>query len=87
MIVLQLLFASFVYRLVAMGYKVGVVKQVETAALKAISEKKSGPFTRKLTALYTKTTLIGKHDYCNNCWTHNNTLLQELSEQHAHYDG
>ena len=44
-----------------MGYKVGVVKQVETAALKAVSEKKSGPFTRKLTALYTKTTLIGKY--------------------------
>ena len=45
-----------------MGYKVGVVKQVETAALKAVSEKKSGPFTRKLTALYTRTTLIGKYN-------------------------
>ena len=51
-------YASF--RLVAAGYKVGVVKQMETAALKAASDKKSGPFTRELTALYTRTTLIGK---------------------------
>ena len=49
-----------VFRLVAAGYKVGVVKQMETAALKAASERKSGPFTRELTALYTKTTLIGR---------------------------
>ena len=47
--------------MVAAGYKVGVVKQMETAALKASSDKKSGPFTRELTALYTKTTLIGRY--------------------------
>ena len=47
------------HRLVAAGYKVGVVKQMETAALKATSDRKSGPFTRELAALYTKTTLIG----------------------------
>ena len=52
------------FRLVAAGYKVGVVKQMETAALKAASERKSGPFTRELTALYTKTTLIGKCVCC-----------------------
>ena len=46
-------------RLVAAGHKVGVVKQTETAALKAASEKKSGPFSRELTALYTRTTLLG----------------------------
>ena len=49
----------YFYRLVAAGYKVGVVKQTETAALKAASEKKSGPFSRELTALYTRTTLLG----------------------------
>ena len=43
----------------AAGYKVGVVKQTETAALKAASDKKSGPFSRELTALYTRTTLLG----------------------------
>ena len=43
----------------AAGYKVGVVKQTETAALKAASDKKSGPFSRELTGLYTRTTLLG----------------------------
>ena len=43
----------------AAGYKVGVVKQMETAALKAASDNKSGPFTRELTELYTRSTLIG----------------------------
>lgn len=42
------------------GYKVGVVKQTETAALKAAGENKSKVFTRKLHALYTKTTLVGE---------------------------
>ncbi|XP_045422425.1 DNA mismatch repair protein Msh3 isoform X1 [Lemur catta] len=49
-----------VRRLVAKGYKVGVVKQTETAALKAIGDNKSTLFSRKLTALYTKSTLIGE---------------------------
>ena len=50
---------TFIYRLVAAGYKVGVVKQTETAALKAASSKRTGPFTRELTALYTRATLLG----------------------------
>ncbi|XP_004841670.1 DNA mismatch repair protein Msh3 isoform X5 [Heterocephalus glaber] len=49
-----------VRRLVAKGYKVGVVKQTETAALKAVGDSRSSPFARKLTALYTKSTLIGE---------------------------
>uniref|UniRef100_A0A8C5LJB4 DNA mismatch repair protein MSH3 n=1 Tax=Leptobrachium leishanense TaxID=445787 RepID=A0A8C5LJB4_9ANUR len=49
-----------VRRLVAKGYKVGVVKQMETAALKAVGENKSSLFSRRLTALYTKSTLIGE---------------------------
>ncbi|XP_075448439.1 DNA mismatch repair protein Msh3 isoform X4 [Ascaphus truei] len=52
-----------VRRLVAKGYKVGVVKQMETAALKAVGENKSSLFSRRLTALYTKSTLIGE-DVC-----------------------
>lgn len=47
-------------RLVAKGYKVGVVKQTETAALKAAGGNKTAPFGRKLTALYTRSTLIGE---------------------------
>ncbi|NXG15552.1 MSH3 protein, partial [Grallaria varia] len=49
-----------VRRLVAKGHKVGVIKQMETAALKAAGENKSSLFNRKLTALYTKSTLIGE---------------------------
>ncbi|XP_073437250.1 DNA mismatch repair protein Msh3 isoform X1 [Dendrobates tinctorius] len=49
-----------VRRLVAKGFKVGVVKQTETAALKAAGDNKHSLFTRQLTALYTKSTLIGE---------------------------
>ncbi|KAK9478843.1 muts domain V-domain-containing protein [Lipomyces japonicus] len=45
-------------RLVEKGYKVGIVRQTETAALKAVGDNKSGPFERKLTELYTKGTFI-----------------------------
>jgi len=45
-------------RLVHAGYKVGVVEQTETAALKAISTSKSQPFERKLTRVYTSSTFI-----------------------------
>ena len=55
----NLIRSSFLYRLVAAGHKVGVVKQMETAALKAASDRKSGPFSRELTSLYTRTTLLG----------------------------
>ncbi|KAI3966606.1 hypothetical protein MKX01_011404 [Papaver californicum] len=51
-----------VRRLVNVGYKVGVVKQTETAAIKAHGENKCGPFTRGLSALYTKATLEAAED-------------------------
>ncbi|KFV92622.1 DNA mismatch repair protein Msh3, partial [Eurypyga helias] len=62
-----------VRRLVAKGYKVGVVKQMETAALKAAGGNKSSLFSRKLTALYTKSTLIGE----DILWFHTLSLLDE----------
>lgn len=46
-----------VRRLVGAGYKVGVVKQTETAAIKAHGSNKLGPFTRGLSSLYTKATI------------------------------
>lgn len=49
-----------VRRLVAKGYKVGVVKQTETAALKAAGNNKGAPFGRELSAIYTRATLIGE---------------------------
>nr|XP_034955676.1 DNA mismatch repair protein Msh3 isoform X5 [Zootoca vivipara] len=49
-----------VRRLVAKGYKVGVIKQMETAALKAVGENRSSLFSRQLTAMYTKSTVLGE---------------------------
>ncbi|CAI9092199.1 OLC1v1027385C1 [Oldenlandia corymbosa var. corymbosa] len=51
-----------VRRLVSAGYKVGVVKQTETAAIKAHGANKAGPFCRGLSALYTKATLEAGED-------------------------
>ncbi|XP_047941935.1 DNA mismatch repair protein MSH3 isoform X3 [Salvia hispanica] len=51
-----------VRRLVSAGYKVGVVKQTETAAIKAHGANKSAPFCRGLSALYTKATLEAAED-------------------------
>jgi DNA mismatch repair protein MSH3 len=50
-----------VRRLVAAGHKVGVVRQTETAAIKAAAHKSGGaagaPFTRGLSAVYTRATI------------------------------
>ncbi|OJJ42927.1 hypothetical protein ASPZODRAFT_75362 [Penicilliopsis zonata CBS 506.65] len=51
-----------VRRLVAAGHKVGVVRQLETAALKAAGSNRNAPFVRKLTNLYTKGTYIDDVD-------------------------
>lgn len=47
-----------VKRLVSAGHKVGVVRQLETAALKAAGENRNKTFERGLTNLYTKGTYI-----------------------------
>lgn len=47
-----------VKRLVSAGHKVGVVRQLETAALKAAGENRNKAFERGLTNLYTKGTYI-----------------------------
>ncbi|KAF6159581.1 hypothetical protein GIB67_008010 [Kingdonia uniflora] len=63
-----------VRRLVNVGYKVGVVKQTETAAIKSHGAKPLGPFSRGLSALYTKATLeaaedmgSGEEEGCGSC--------------------
>lgn len=45
-------------RLVQCGYKIGIIQQMETAALKASGSNKAGPFERKLTKIYTRGTFI-----------------------------
>jgi DNA mismatch repair protein MSH3 len=47
-----------VKRLVAAGHKVGVVRQLETAALKKAGDNRNAPFSRKLTNVYTKGTYV-----------------------------
>ncbi|CAI8594823.1 unnamed protein product [Vicia faba] len=51
-----------VRRLVSAGYKVGVVKQTETASIKAHGLNRGGPFCRGLSVLYTKATLEAAQD-------------------------
>ncbi|XP_020577568.1 DNA mismatch repair protein MSH3 [Phalaenopsis equestris] len=51
-----------VRRLVGAGYKVGVVKQTETAAIKAHGSNRLGPFSRGLSALYTRSTIEAAED-------------------------
>ena len=51
-----------VKRLVSAGHKVGVVRQLETAALKAAGDNRNAPFERRLTNLYTKGTYIDDVD-------------------------
>ncbi len=51
-----------VKRLIDAGHKVGVVRQLETAALKAAGDNRNTPFVRKLTNLYTKGTYIDEVD-------------------------
>ncbi|KAJ2520574.1 Mismatch repair protein msh3 [Coemansia sp. RSA 1939] len=45
-------------RLVRAGYKVGVMRQSETAALKAVGDNKSAPFSRKIADVYTLGTIV-----------------------------
>ncbi|KAM8886774.1 DNA mismatch repair protein Msh3 isoform 2-T2 [Spinachia spinachia] len=49
-----------VRRLVSHGHKVGVVKQTEMSAIKASGANRNALFTRQLSALYTKSTLVGE---------------------------
>ncbi|KAF8894689.1 muts domain V-domain-containing protein [Infundibulicybe gibba] len=45
-------------KLLSQGYKVGIINQIETAALKKASETRNAPFERKLVHLYTAATYV-----------------------------
>jgi DNA mismatch repair protein MSH3 len=49
--------AHHVRRLVEAGYKVGVVRQTETAALKKVGDNKNQPFKREVQEMYTRATI------------------------------
>jgi DNA mismatch repair ATPase MutS len=44
--------------LLSRGYRVGVVSQTETAALKKIGDNRNAPFDRKVTHLFTAATYV-----------------------------
>ncbi|KIM49419.1 hypothetical protein M413DRAFT_6469 [Hebeloma cylindrosporum] len=48
--------------LLSKGYRVGIVNQIETAALKKIGDNRNAPFDRKLTNLYTAATYVEELD-------------------------
>lgn len=79
-----------VRRLVSAGYKVGVVKQTETTAIKAHGSNKTGPFCRGLSALYTKATLEAAEDLgggeegCSSC---NNYLVCVVEQEVENVQG
>ena len=55
-------FVSLIYplslSLLSRGYRVGIVSQTETAALKKIGDNRNAPFDRKVTRLFTAATYV-----------------------------
>ncbi|ORY72354.1 hypothetical protein LY90DRAFT_667227 [Neocallimastix californiae] len=65
-------------KLVRYGYKVGIVNQLETSAIKAESSSKNKPFIRELTKVYTKSTFIDDISYDNDSSLENQSLSSTL---------
>ncbi|KAJ3880958.1 DNA mismatch repair protein MSH3 [Lentinula edodes] len=56
--------------LLSHGHRVGIVNQVETAALKKVGENRNTPFERKLVRLYTAATYVDAMDSVDMTATH-----------------
>ncbi|KAJ3779412.1 DNA mismatch repair protein MSH3 [Lentinula raphanica] len=56
--------------LLSRGHRVGIVNQVETAALKKVGENRNAPFERKLVRLYTAATYVDPLDSVDMTGTH-----------------
>ncbi|ORX77847.1 hypothetical protein BCR32DRAFT_295362 [Anaeromyces robustus] len=65
-------------KLIRYGFKVGVVNQLETSAIKAESSSKNKPFVRELTKIYTKSTFIDDISYDNDSSLENQSLSSTL---------
>ncbi|KAI9331538.1 muts domain V-domain-containing protein [Zopfochytrium polystomum] len=70
-----------VKKLVQLGYKVGIVRQIETAAIKASGDNKSGPFTRKLTNIYTRGTYVDDVLEDDSCFEVKSSFVLCLNEE------
>ena len=64
-----------------------MVKQTETAAIKASGSNKSGLFSRQLTGLYTRSTLIGNDRQEGRGWLLIHTYLGEDVEEPSEEGG
>ena len=74
-------------RLVEAGYKVGVVRQMETAALKAAGDNRNKQFKRELCEVYTKSTMLvedvdvlGEHAHVNGGSSANSVYMMCICE-------
>ncbi|KAI8904154.1 DNA mismatch repair protein Msh3 [Powellomyces hirtus] len=70
-----------VQKLVQLGYKVGIVRQMETAALKAAGDNKSAPFVRKLMNVYTKGTFVDDLETDNGSFEPRSSYLLCINEE------
>lgn len=68
-------------KLLSQGYRVGIVGQIETAALKKASENRNTPFIRKLTRLYTTATYVDELDSVDDLERYNPPPFMCLIEQ------
>lgn len=72
-------------KLVSKGYKVGIVRQMETAAIKA-SERRAGPMRRELANVYTQGTYIDEDAVGDAvCSGHIFAFSEEISGQRHRY--
>ncbi|PRT55446.1 DNA mismatch repair protein msh3 [Wickerhamiella sorbophila] len=67
-------------KLVSKGYKVGIVRQMETAAIKA-SERRSGPMRRELANVYTQGTYIDEDSVDDGVSGHVLALKEDVKGQ------
>ncbi|KAJ3333921.1 Mismatch repair protein msh3 [Blyttiomyces sp. JEL0837] len=75
-----------VQKLVQNGYKVGIVRQMETAAIKASGDNKSAPFTRKLTNVYTKGTFVDDLSSEESAFESKSSFILCLNEEQSPLD-
>ncbi|KAI9456446.1 DNA mismatch repair protein MSH3 [Russula earlei] len=68
-------------KLLSRGYKVGIIAQTETAALKKVGENRNAPFERELTHLYTAVTYVDDIDSADEVDSNDAPVLMCLVEQ------
>ncbi|PFH52420.1 hypothetical protein AMATHDRAFT_140149 [Amanita thiersii Skay4041] len=68
-------------KLLSQGYRVGIVNQIETAALKKASDNRNAPFERRVTNLYTAATYVDNIDSVDDSERYMPPILMCLIEE------